>query len=285
MQVDWSIAKGDIWNYHGNKKRYLTNILSVLPKSPNLSFIDLFTGGSSVATSLDPYWIVTANDIESRVVDLSKELQALLSVYSPEGVEEIVRNHCRSRVSGRTDAVGYEALKLEYNNGNRSALNLYALTMASNSNMIRFNPKGGQNLKFGKRYYSDTSSAKMLSYLNRLLERDVTFTSKDFRTFKVTDYDIWIIDPPYKTSKATYSENGQWSIQDEVALLALCDKINAEGKKFIYFNQTFTQGRCNKVVNSWKDKYKCITLADTTSNCSAQRKITGITTEIMVHNF
>jgi adenine-specific DNA-methyltransferase len=157
--------------------------------------------------------------------------------------------------------------------------------MASNSNMIRFNSKGEQTLKFGKRWYSDTSSAKMLSYLNRLSERDVTFTSKDFRTFKVEDYDIWIIDPPYKTSIATYSENGQWSIQDEVALLTLCDKLDAEGKKFIYFNQTFTQGRCNKVVNSWKDKYKYNVLADTTSNCSAQRKNTGVTTELMVHNF
>lgn len=281
------MSEGCIWCFHGSKIRYKNNLLSVITDKENkYRVVDLFTGGSSLATNLPVNWSVTANDIENRVIAFSCELQALLSIYSPEQVEEIIRNHCRSNVSSNKDENGYLNLKERYNQGNRSAMNLFALTMASNSNMIRFNSSGEQTLQHGKRWYSQNSSKKMISYLKRLNERDITFTSKDFKYFSAKDdYDIWIIDPPYRTSKATYSENGQWTLSDEVKLLTLCDILDKEGKKFIYFNQTITQDKVNVIVSNWKDKYKHITLADTTTNCSAQRKNSGKTVEIMVHNF
>ncbi len=281
------VAAGCIWCYHGSKIRYLPQITEALPHNlVGLKVIDLFSGGSSVATSLPSVISVTANDMEDRVIDFSIELQKLLTVYSPEKVEEIVRNHCRVNVSSNKDEAGYLELKTRYNEGDRSPMNLFALTMASNSNMIRFNSSGEQSLQYGKRWYNVNSSKKMLSYLNRIKDRAITFTSKDFTEFTAEDdFDVWIIDPPYKTSNATYSENGQWTLRNEVRLLTLCDKLDKAGKKFIYFNQTYTQGRCNTVVNSWKNKYKHIVLADTTANCSAQRKTVGVTTEIMVTNF
>ena len=278
---------GCIWCYHGSKIRYLESALSVIPNQEHpYKILDLFTGGSSVATSLPNSWEVTANDMEVRVIDLSRELKSLLGIYSPTQIEEIVRNHCRSNVDSNKDEEGYLKLKERYNSGDRTPLNLFALTMASNSNMIRFNSSGEQTLQYGKRYYNNNSSNKMLAYLNRLLERKVTFSSEDFRKFsEKDDYDVWLIDPPYKVSKATYSECGQWTIKDEVDLLSQCDRLNAVGKKFIYFNQTFCQDKENIVVNKWKDKYKNIILADTTSNCSAQRKNKGKTVELMIHNF
>jgi DNA adenine methylase len=284
--VDLKTA-GCIWCYHGSKIRYIENILGVIPEhNKDYKIIDLFSGGSSVATNLPPNWRVTANDYESRVVEFSKDLQYLLCRFTPYQVEAIIRNHCRSAVTSNKDESGYLSLKAEYNKGDRTALNLFALTMASNSNMIRFNSSGEQTLQFGKRWYNSSSSKKMLSYLNRLATRYITFQDKDFRYYThEDDYDIWIIDPPYKTSKATYSENGQWNISEEVALLSMCDKLDKIGKKFIYFNQTFTQDKENEVVNTWKDKYSYVVLADTTTNCSAQRKNVGVTTEIMVHNF
>ncbi len=278
---------GDIWCYHGSKGRYFNKIEEVLKNEQGYrSVIDLFSGGSSIATSLPVEWSVTANDRESRVIDLSVQLQKLLTVCSPEEVELIIRNHCRINVSSNKDKEGYLTLKDKYNKGDRTALNLFALTMSSNSNMIRFNSSGEQTLQFGNRWYNSNSIKKMISYLERIAERDIEFVSKDFREYSEQyPYDIWIIDPPYRTSKATYSETGQWSMKDEVELLNLCDKLEKEGKKFIYFNQTFTQGTENKVVNYWKDKYTHQILADTTSNCSAQRKNVGKTVEIMVYNF
>ncbi len=69
---------GCVWCYHGNKHRYLDEILSVIPDhDKKYSIVDLFTGGSSVATNLPDSWTVTANDLETRVVAFSEELQLL----------------------------------------------------------------------------------------------------------------------------------------------------------------------------------------------------------------
>ncbi len=208
-----------------------------------------------------------------------------MKIYSPLELEEKVRTHCRSFVKDNKDVAGYESLKTLYNDGFRTPLNLFALTMASNSNMIRFGKSGKQNIKFGKRYYNNSSSKKMLNYLERIKERAITFTSKDFKEFSPEDGDIFIIDPPYRKSKATYSERGQWGLKEEVDLLTMCDNINAAGNKFIYFNQTVTQDVKNIVVSDWSSKYNVVILKDTTTGCSAQRKNVGETVEVMVHNF
>lgn len=279
---------GCIWCYHGSKIRYLNSVLSIIPdKEKNYKIIDLFTGGSSVATSLPSNWSVTANDLEKRIIDFSRQLKQLLCIYSPVEVEELIYNHCSINVKDRTDKDGYNKLKERYNKGERSPLNLFALTMSSNSNMIRFNSSGEQTLQFGNRIYNKNSRKKMLNYLESLNSKDIKFTSRDFRQFdpEKWDYDIWIIDPAYRTSKATYSENGQWGLAEEAKLLSMCDKMDKAGKKFIYFNQTITQDVRNEVVDVWKDKYQHIVLKDTTTGCSAQRKNQGQTIEIMVHNF
>ena len=282
-------SKGCVWAYHGSKIRYLDNILEVIPdKWKEYRVIDLFSGGSSVATNLPDKWIVTANDQEDRVINFSVWLQNMLQFNTPEEVEEIVRNHCRTHISSREDKEGYDLLKQRYNNGDRTPLNLYALTMSSNSNMIRFNKSGAQTLQFGKRYYNENTKKKMLNYLNNLKDKKIDFLSEDYTFFSGVlkdKFDIWVIDPAYRTSKATYSENGQWTLQDEVNIMKLCDDIEQAGKKFIYFNQTFTQDVENKPVNIWKDKYNHLVLKDTTTNCSAQRKNKGKTVELMVHNF
>ena len=279
---------GCIWSYHGSKVRYLTEILSVIPDhEKNYHVLDLFTGGSSVAINLPDNWHVLANDKETRVIEFSRLLQQLLEVLPSNEVEELVRNHCRVNIESRKDEWGYLALKDRYNKGERTPLNLYALTMSSNSNMIRFNSSGEQTLQFGKRFYNDNTKKKMLHYLEQLSKKEIEFSSTDFDEFspELSTFDIWIIDPPYKTSKATYSENGQWTIKDEVKLLSMCDRLDRQGKKFIYFNQTYTQDKENETVNAWKNKYKHIVLRDTTTGCSAQRKNVGKTEEIMVHNF
>lgn len=277
---------GCIFCYHGSKVRYLDNILSVIPDhEKDYAVLDLFTGGSSVASNLPDNWTVLANDKESRVVEFSQYLQQLLKVMTPLQVEEMIRNHCRVNVTSNKDKEGYDNLKERYNQGDRTPLNLFALTMSSNSNMIRFNKEGEQTLQFGNRWYNNNSRKKMLNYLENLNKKSIKFSCKDYNDFKHESFDIWIIDPPYRTSKATYSENGQWTLQDEVKLLNMCDELDRNGKNFIYFNQTMTQDVKNEVVDQWKDKYGHIVLKDTTTGCSAQRKNKGQTVEIMVHNF
>lgn len=284
--------KGCILCYSGSKARYLKELYDVLPEERNLKVLDAFAGGGSLCTNLPEDYIVTANDSEHRVVDIHQELGTLLSYCSAEELETYVKEFCHNWVKNRQDADGYYELKDHYNTGIKGEdsvdpLLLFALTMSSNTNYIRFNKYGEQTLQFGKRFYNSNSSKKMLNYLNRISTRDITWKSKDFRDYNFSDYDLSFIDPPYAfngKSTATYNEQGKWQLQDLVCLLSKLDKAHAEGSKWVFFNEIITKGKDNPVIQNWVNKYNVKILRDTLSGCSYQRT-KDRSVEVMVTNY
>lgn len=283
--------KGCILCYHGSKHRYLEEIYNALPSEKGLKVLDLFAGGGSLITHLPDDYTLIGNDSERRVIDIHKTLQGLLSTYTPYIAEGKVNVFCRTHINSRKDNIGYYNLKKAYNEGrSRDSLSLLALTMGSNSNMIRFNHKGEQNLQFGKRYYNDNSQKKMKAYLSRVAVRDLTWVSEDFRhAFELYGgcSDVTVLDPPYNysgKSTATYNEQGKWVFNDMVDVMQICDTIHKSGKKFITFNESVTKGKPNTVFSTWMNKYNVTELRDTLSGCNYQRKEER-SLEVMVTNY
>lgn len=290
--------KGCILCYSGSKNRYLSEIYSTLPKEKNLKVLDCFAGGGSLCTNLPEDYVVTASDKEYRVVGIHKELYNLIDHYSPEEAEGYVKKFCHKWVKDNKDYEGYYKLKDYYNKGVTGyragesdylidPLELFALTMSSNTNYIRFNKAGEQTLQFGKRYYNSNSSKKMLNYMERINKRSITWEAKDFRDYDFTAYDLVIIDSPYAyngKSTATYNEQKGWQLQDLINLLAKLDKAHEAGVKWICFNEAVTKGTDNPIIQNWINKYNVKILRDTTSGCSYQRT-KDRSVEVMVINY
>lgn len=283
------------FNYTGSKRQFLPEILSVAKDyvDQNLNVLDMFCGGGSLSTSLPINWKVTANDIESRVIDLHKYFQQSLLVREGDAdyVFDAIKKHCHFHVKDNKDEKGYEDLKTAHNinvkNGNTFPVDLYALLCASNSNRLRWNSSGEWNLQFGKRYFNPSMQKSLLGYLERVSERGITFTSEGFRTIDCKEYDIVIIDPPYSydgKSTAVYNENGGWQYKDMIDTLFLCDKLDSEGKKFIYFNELVTKGEPNIDIMKWSESYKTVYL-DSDINESSANRTNKKSVEVMIHNF
>ena len=291
--------KGCILCYSGSKARYLQDLYSVLPEEKGLKVLDLMAGGGSLCTNLPEDYTVTANDSESRVIDIHKVLYNISEDCNVDEAEGYVKKFCRSWVKDNKDEDGYNKLKRYYNKGVASMreepsdfvvnpLELFALTMSSNTNYMRFNSKtGAQNIKFGKRYYNPSSSKKMINYLERISTRDITWKDKDFREYDFTKYDLIIVDSPYAhngKSTAVYNESGAWGLKDLVQLLSKLDKAHEDGIKWVVFNEAITKGSDNKIIQKWINKYNVKILKDTTSGCSYQRT-DARSVEVMVTNF
>lgn len=290
--------KGCVLCYSGSKARYLKELYSVLPEEKGIKVLDAFAGGGSLCTNLPEDYAVTANDMETHVIDIHRELYNLVDHCLPEEAEGYIKKFCHKYVKDNKDKDGYQKLKDYYNKGVVSMreepsdfivdpLELFALTMSSNTNYIRFNKAGEQTLQFGKRYYNTNSSKKMLNYMERISKRDITWESKDFREYDFTEYDLVIIDSPYAhngKSTATYNEQAGWQLQDLVDLLTKLDKAHEAGVKWVCFNEAVTKGTDNPIIQNWINKYNVKILKDTTSGCSYQRT-KDRSVEVLITNF
>ena len=284
------------FNFTGSKRQFLPEVLSVAKDylDSDISVVDMFCGGASLTTSLPENWKVTGNDIERRVIGMHTYFQK--SLINRENdvayVLDVVKSHCHFHVKNNKFEEGYENLKRVYNNdvgkGNTPfPLDLYTLTCSSNSNRMRWNKSGEWNLQFGKRYFNPSMEKSLESYLERMSKRDITFTSNSFREIDCKEYDLAIIDPPYSyngKSTAVYNENGGWQYKDMIDTLFLCDKLDSEGKKFIYFNELITKGEPNSSLMAWANSYKTVYL-DSDINESSANRTNKKSVEVMIHNF
>lgn len=269
-------------NYSGSKWRYMGEIHYLLPQEQGLRALDLFCGGAGVASHMPIGWDIVANDLEKKLVAIhsfvknSKEL--LLQI-----VDGLVKDYGLSN----KDQLAFESIKSYYNKEPKYNFllvgYLYLLICHSFSNQIRFNEKGEFNLPFGKRTFNKNMREKLVRFSDRCLQRDVNFTSKDFREFDFDDYDFLFIDPPYLETTATYNEKGGWGVEEETVLLTKLENTTA---KWMLTNQIISKGKENKLLVDFIERggYNVHILKDTTKNCNYQRK-GGETVEVIVTNY
>lgn len=272
------------FNYTGSKLKFYDKIQHLFPEQEDVSCLDLFTGGGSLASRLPEDWSITANDACTELIHLHQKLSSVLRVKTPVEIVEFIKSN--AWVKGNKDKEGYELLKHNYNNyfsGSDRDIMFYELICSSFSNQIRFNKEGYFNLPFGKRYFNPSMQKKMEAYLEHINERDINFTSCDFRDYDLSEYDFVIIDSPYLNTCAGYNENGGWVQKDTEDLLEMVDKYAEQGGKFILFEEVLSKGTPNNIIAEWMKKYSHINLGDESKGCNYQRK-DGITLEVCIYN-
>lgn len=273
-------------NFHGSKGKFYPKIKHLLPEGDDIKCLDLFAGGTSLSSMLPDSWEIHCND---KCWDLGKMQGQFLSDYldsdsSALGWVESLYNSMQ--VKSKLDKKNYLSVKEQYNllkdseRWERSYL-FFELVCSSFSNYIRFNDKGEWNLNFGERYFNPSMQKKLIAWLERMENKNVTFLHDDWKEFNFSGYDFLIIDPPYLNTLATY--NSSWDEEQTIKLLQSLDEYAQKGGKFLFFEEVLSKGKPNNVVTEWMSKYKHLNLGDESSGCNYQRK-DGITLEVCVYN-
>lgn len=264
------------FNWTGSKHRYLKDLFDVLPNKENLKVLDPFVGGGDLISKLPKEWLITAGDSMSQIIHMHIYVQAELLNSG------IISKAFKTRGMSKDNKVAYLELRKEYNKTKDPVL-LYLLITNSFNNQLRFNKSGGFNIPFGKRKFNDLMVSKLDNYSESLKGRNIKFINKDFNWWDFLYFDLILVDPPYLNTTATYNESGGWSKRDDSELFNKLDCVNKLNKKFIYFNQTWSNGKQNKALSLWCQIYNVRILKDTTASCSYNKK-GGKTVEIMVFN-
>ncbi|ATN93500.1 DNA adenine methylase [Pseudoalteromonas phage J2-1_QLiu-2017] len=283
--------KGNCYmNYTGSKARYEKEVLEVIPeelKEKPLKVLDLFGGGASLSTRLPKAWKVTVNDIDTRIIDIHKQMQNLASAFGPEGGLDFVKVFTHFKVPDNKSEEAYLELRDHYNSTpDKHPMVLYSLICSSNSNRVRFGPNGF-NVPFGKRYFNPSMQQNLLSWMQRVVDREIEFISMSYDEIDYSEYDIVIFDPPYacnNKSTAVYNESGGWTFNNMIDVLNITNRIANSGKHFIAFNEVTTKGVDNSFIKRWSQLYNCVTLEDTLTGSSANRTKER-SVEVLVHNF
>lgn len=261
-------------NYTGGKFKLLPQILPLLPNEINC-FVDLFCGGCNVGINVKSKSVVY-NDLDEHLLYLYNTFKNLdkdvtfdliyktindyqLSLVSENGYEFY---NCESS-KGLGDYNREHFLKLRKDFNDRKVedyyyyIMLYVIIVYAFNNQIRFNSKGEFNLPVGKRDFNRNMQEKLSAFIDRIQSQNCKFTCEDFRNFDVSklgNSDFVYVDPPYLITCATYNEQGGWSEQDEIDLLAFLDRLTERNLRFALSNVLRSKGKENKILIEWLQK-------------------------------
>ena len=246
-------------NYMGSKYVLLNELIPLFPKTRDLTFIDMFTGGGSVYMNVaSMYNKLVANDILIDLIDIHRNLKN----------EEYVKRAADISILTKHDKNAYLKLRDAYNTTGDSRL-LLSLIWSCNSNMMRFNRDLKFNQTHGKRCFNKNTERK-LAALYKTNTENVEFTSMNFADVKVDEDCFVYLDPPYSNTSAGY--NTLWSDEDESMLIEYCKTLISRG---IYFGISgVVNGKENRVFDElspllhtvyFGDLYKKISKVDKTN--------------------
>lgn len=261
-------------NYTGGKFKLLPQILPLFPKKIDC-FVDLFCGGCNVGINVESKSVIY-NDLDEHLLYLYNTFKNLdkdvtfdliyktihdyqLSLVSENGYEFY---NCESS-KGLGDYNREHFLKLRKDFNDRKVedyyyyIMLYVIIVYAFNNQIRFNSKGEFNLPVGKRDFNRNMQEKLSAFIDRIQSQNCKFTCEDFRNFDVSklgNSDFVYVDPPYLITCATYNEQGGWSEQDEIDLLAFLDRLTERNLRFALSNVLRSKGKENKILIEWLQK-------------------------------
>ncbi len=273
-----TIGLSNPFNYTGSKYRYLKDLFEVLHDKKHLRVCDMFFGGGDLSMHLPVDWRITGYEVNKHLLDMHKEMGGEITTQNILGL----CSKAKLSKKGKGCVANYNNFKAVYN-WEPCPAKLYTLICHSNTNRLRFGPNG-YNVSFGDRTFNINMQKKLDNYLDRLSVRDIVFEEKSSLGIDLSYYDLLLVDPPYLNSVACYNEKGGWGVVEELKLQEQLLSANERGQKFVYFNQSFTNGKENKYFTEFIKQFNTKVLKTTTESCSNNRKKKGVTTEIMCWN-
>ena len=275
-------------NYTGGKYKLLNRIIPSFPEG-NKCFVDLFTGGMNVGINVEADTIY-ANDQIDYLIELYDYFQKTPTDEIIDAIKERIAYYSLNQ----QNVEGYNKLREDYNN-QKSPLMLFVLTCYAFNHQIRFNNKFKFNTPFGKdrSSYNNSIESNLIRFSRALKEKNIILSSCDFRKFdfgKVGKGGTVYCDPPYLITTGSYNDGkrgfGDWTQEEDTALLKLLDDLNDNGIFFALSNVFYHKGNMNEKLIKWSEKYHVTYLDKKYSNCSYHFKDRDAkTVEVLVTNY
>ncbi|MEI4781849.1 Dam family site-specific DNA-(adenine-N6)-methyltransferase [Streptococcus pasteurianus] len=264
--------------YVGDKYKLMPQLKELFPQNIN-SFFDVFCGGGSVSinTQANQYFL---NDVNEKVIELHSLLmnhsadmeKFILYQYKQiekyglshsefglnEEIEKLKRDFKKTYFS-KYNKESYLALRASYNSDQSDVMKLYLLLIYGFNHMIRFNNSGQFNLPVGNVDWNKNVTQSLINYSEwtQSKNNNVNLTSLDFEEFvnnqKIGKNDFLYFDPPYLITFSDY--NKLWSLEEELRLYNLLDRLDQIGIKWGISNMVSHKGKTNKVLIKWAQKY------------------------------
>ena len=145
----------------------------------------------------------------------------------------------------------------EYANQTKDWIDIYSCMFYAFSQQMRFNSKGEFNMPFGNGAFTEQNEQYIRDGCAFFHRGSVITTNFDFRELKVdklNPMDFVYLDPPYFNTTATYNENNGWSMQDDLDLFKLCERLDARHIRFGMSNVFKCKGKENTHLIEWCEK-------------------------------
>ena len=192
-------------NYTGSKHNLITELIKYFPPKEDVNkFYDVFCGGLSVSMNVD-YDVIISNDVITPLINFYRNLKSAAdSQLMKEEIKKI-----KSYSISKTSQDDFNSIRKDFNQTKDPYL-FFALVSSCTNNMMRFNKKGEFNQTFGKRTINDNTIDKVSKYMDRMKDKNITFTNVSFvdlllGEMKPTKGDFVYLDPPYWISEAGYT--------------------------------------------------------------------------------
>lgn len=284
-------------SYPGNKNKLLNEIIPLFPKSIN-RFVDVFCGSGVVGVNSNAINIL-CNDIskhcleileyfylnkfEKIIVDLERIILDYNLTYSRK-VEKGYYKEIKHEGLSLYNKEGYNKLKEEYNQ-NPKVEKLVVLLIYGFNHYMRFNSKGEFNVPVGKVDLSKSIYNDLKTFVNFIKNKNISFSNRNFKNRDIYDdlTSFYYFDPPYLITTAPYNSN--WKEEDEMELLRVLDELNDRGIKFALSNVLLSNGKENRILKKWSEKYNVIKLKRQYRNANYQKVNITDTVEVLIVNY
>lgn len=260
--------------YVGDKYKLMGQLNNLFPRHIN-KFIEPFVGGGSVFlnTIANEYLV---NDIDINIIKLHKTLskfdfdtifEKLSKIiydyglsFSYKGVTvpiELKKQYVKTYYA-KYNKKAYNNLRDDFNGDKKSdMLYLYLLLIYGFNRIVRFNSKGDFNLPVGNVDFNSNVYEALKNYTLFMQKNQVAFYNMDYMKFvNMVDFDskdYIYFDPPYLISSSEY--NKLWSVESELRLYKLLDKLDKNGIRFGITNLLNHKGCENTILKNWAKKY------------------------------
>lgn len=204
----------------GNKHKLLPQIVPLFPKEID-GFVDIFGGGGNVLLNVKANHY-HYNDVMPQTVGLFESL--FLNPDFILEVEDVITKYNLSKENKE----GFYALRSAYNE-NRTPDKLYALTLTSFSNQMRFNSNGEFNNSFGRRFPWATAQKNIIRAQDFAKKAKPIISNSSFNEAVALAVEnanendfvpFFYFDPPYLNTDTSYIKSGEvgWSEDQEQEL-------------------------------------------------------------------
>lgn len=242
-------------NYSGSKDQIIPLLIKYLPKHIE-NFVDAMGGAFNVGANIVASDTVYYNEFNSYVFEIINTIVNSDRKIFLKNVKDIIDQFGMRR----KDKEAYLALRTYYNNGKKTPIELFVLSIYSFQNMIRFNSKQLMNTPVGNNEFNEGYEKRILGFNPKTQKINLTnfsYNEIDFKKFSKDS--LFYFDPPYFITNAEYNDGKRglegWNADKENELLMFLSRLDSNGYKFMLSNVIRHKGKTHHMLLEWVEQH------------------------------